>query len=139
LDICIRESEAVPGLTTHKEIRPTSFLSNLACTIPLPDFNQSPRNMYQCQMGKQTMASPIHTWHLNSGTSTLLPKRALDPQSLLTSVVDPDPDFCRIRIRNSSNSCRIRIQNSAENGIRIRKKIVSDPQHCFKLIWIQPF
>jgi DNA-directed RNA polymerase beta subunit len=69
LDICIRESEAVPSLTTHKEIRPTSFLSNLACTIPLPDFNQSPRNMYQCQMGKQTMASPIHTWHLNSGTS----------------------------------------------------------------------
>ena len=24
--------------------------------------------MYQCQMGKQTMASPIHTWHLNSET-----------------------------------------------------------------------
>ena len=37
-------------------------------TIPMPDFNQSPRNMYQCQMGKQTMASPIHTWHLNSET-----------------------------------------------------------------------
>jgi len=68
MDICIREKEAYPGLTTHKEIRPTSFLSNLASTIPLPDFNQSPRNMYQCQMGKQTMASPIHTWHLNSET-----------------------------------------------------------------------
>merc|ERR1719209_2506905 len=68
LDICIREKEAYTGLTSHKEIRPTSFLSNLACTIPLPDFNQSPRNMYQCQMGKQTMASPIHTWHLNSET-----------------------------------------------------------------------
>jgi DNA-directed RNA polymerase I subunit RPA2 len=37
-------------------------------TIPLPDFNQSPRNMYQCQMGKQTMASPTHTWHLTSET-----------------------------------------------------------------------
>merc|ERR1719153_930938 len=61
MDICIREKEAYTGLTSHKEIRPTSFLSNLACTIPLPDFNQSPRNMYQCQMGKQTMASPIHT------------------------------------------------------------------------------
>merc|ERR550519_1852183 len=68
MDICIREKEAYTGLTSHKEIRPTSFLSNLACTIPLPDFNQSPRNMYQCQMGKQTMASPIHTWHLNSET-----------------------------------------------------------------------
>ena len=77
LEVCIRESEASPGLTTHKEIRPTSFLSNLACTIPLPDFNQSPRNMYQCQMGKQTMASPIHTWHLNSGT---VPIHTLAPQ-----------------------------------------------------------
>jgi DNA-directed RNA polymerase I subunit RPA2 len=69
MEISIREREAVAGLTTHREIRPTSFLSNLACTIPLPDFNQSPRNMYQCQMGKQTMASPLHTWHLNSGTA----------------------------------------------------------------------
>lgn len=68
MDICIRESEAYPGQTTHMELRPTSFLSNLACTIPLPDFNQSPRNMYQCQMAKQTMATPLHTWHLNSET-----------------------------------------------------------------------
>lgn len=68
MDICIREKEAYPGITTHMEIRPTSFLSNLSCTIPLPDFNQSPRNMYQCQMAKQTLASPIHTWHLNSET-----------------------------------------------------------------------
>merc|ERR1719266_2464496 len=50
------------------ELNKTSFLSNLARTIPLPDFNQSPRNMYQCQMGKQTMATPTHTWHLNSET-----------------------------------------------------------------------
>ena len=68
MDICIREKEAYPGITTHQEIRPTSFMSNLACTIPLPDFNQSPRNMYQCQMMKQTMSTPIHTWHLNSET-----------------------------------------------------------------------
>ena len=68
MDICIREKEAYPGITTHMEIRPTSFLSNLACMIPLPDFNQSPRNMYQCQMAKQTLASPIHTWHSNSET-----------------------------------------------------------------------
>ena len=86
LEVCIRESEASPGLTTHKEIRPTSFLSNLACTIPLPDFNQSPRNMYQCQMGKQTMASPIHTWHLNSGTvpiHTLAPQLRYSPHPYL--------------------------------------------------------
>lgn len=68
MDICVRETEAVTDLTTHKELRPTNFLSNLACTIPLPDFNQSPRNMYQCQMAKQTLATPLHTWHINSET-----------------------------------------------------------------------
>ncbi len=68
LDISVAEEEAYAGVTTHQEIRQTSFLSNLASTIPLPDFNQSPRNMYQCQMGKQTMATPTHTWRLNSET-----------------------------------------------------------------------
>ena len=43
MEVCTRQTEAVPMLTTHKEIRLTNFLSNLACTIPLPDFNQSPR------------------------------------------------------------------------------------------------
>ena len=37
MDICIREKEAYPGITTHLEIRPTSFLSNLSCTIPATD------------------------------------------------------------------------------------------------------
>merc|ERR1719189_2841553 len=66
MEIAISREEAYPSLTTHLELSKTSFLSNLARTIPLPDFNQSPRNMYQCQMGKQTMATPTHTWHLNS-------------------------------------------------------------------------
>lgn len=37
-------------LTSHQELAKTSFLSNLACLIPMPDCNQSPRNMYQCQV-----------------------------------------------------------------------------------------
>lgn len=37
-------------ITTHQELSKTSFLSNLACLIPMPDCNQSPRNMYQCQV-----------------------------------------------------------------------------------------
>ncbi|XP_014487875.1 PREDICTED: DNA-directed RNA polymerase I subunit RPA2-like [Dinoponera quadriceps] len=34
----------------------------------MPDCNQSPRNMYQCQMGKQTMGTPCHNWQLQSQT-----------------------------------------------------------------------
>lgn len=50
------------------ELSKTAFLSNLAQLIPMPDCNQSPRNMYQCQMGKQTMGTPCHNWELQSET-----------------------------------------------------------------------
>ncbi|KAI3444963.1 hypothetical protein Pfo_001628 [Paulownia fortunei] len=40
---------------THGEIHPTGILSVVANLTPWSDHNQSPRNMYQCQMGKQTM------------------------------------------------------------------------------------
>lgn len=36
------------------------MLSVVASLTPYSDFNQSPRNMYQCQMAKQTMGFPIH-------------------------------------------------------------------------------
>ena len=50
MNISITPEEAHEGLTTHQELNQIGFLSNLANLIPLPDFNQSPRNMYQCQV-----------------------------------------------------------------------------------------
>ena len=41
--------------TTHCELDPALILGTLASTIPYPDHNQSPRNVYQCAMGKQAM------------------------------------------------------------------------------------
>ncbi|XP_015126829.1 DNA-directed RNA polymerase I subunit RPA2 [Diachasma alloeum] len=67
LEICTVPEEQNP-LTTHQEPGKTAFMSNLACLIPMPDCNQSPRNMYQCQMGKQTMGTPCHTWHIQAET-----------------------------------------------------------------------
>ena len=61
MDISVNDKEIIPNRTTHTEISPTSFLSVLGCLIPYPDFNQSPRNMYCCQMTKQTMGSSSHT------------------------------------------------------------------------------
>ncbi|XP_064456531.1 DNA-directed RNA polymerase I subunit RPA2-like [Ornithodoros turicata] len=58
LNICVVPEEAYADITTHQELRQTSMLSVLANMIPYSDFNQSPRNMYQCQMGKQTMGTP---------------------------------------------------------------------------------
>jgi DNA-directed RNA polymerase I subunit RPA2 len=38
------------------------MLSAIASCTPWSDYNQSPRNMYQCQMGKQTMGMPMHSF-----------------------------------------------------------------------------
>lgn len=43
---------------THCEIHPGLILGILACVIPFPDHNQSPRNAYQSCMGKQAMSCP---------------------------------------------------------------------------------
>ncbi|KAG8391090.1 hypothetical protein BUALT_Bualt01G0151700 [Buddleja alternifolia] len=40
---------------THEEIHPTGILSVVANLTPWSDHNQSPRNIHQCQMAKQTM------------------------------------------------------------------------------------
>ena len=42
---------------THEEFSTHAMLSVVASLTPYSDFNQSPRNMYQCQMAKQTMGT----------------------------------------------------------------------------------
>ncbi|KAH9386057.1 DNA-directed RNA polymerase I subunit RPA2 [Nematocida major] len=46
---------------THREITATNILSVVAGSTPLGNFNPSPRNMYQCQMAKQSMGTMPHT------------------------------------------------------------------------------
>lgn len=58
MSIAVIEAEIESGESTHVEFDPTNMLSILANMTPFSDFNQSPRNMYQCQMGKQSMGTP---------------------------------------------------------------------------------
>lgn len=58
LDIAVMNDEIEEGVTSHIEFSPTNVLSLLANLTPFSDYNQSPRNMYQCQMSKQTMGTP---------------------------------------------------------------------------------
>ena len=49
-----------PGAAhSHAETGTSAMLSVVAGLTPYSDYNQSPRNMYQCQMGKQTMGTPL--------------------------------------------------------------------------------
>uniref|UniRef100_A0A4W3IYD8 DNA-directed RNA polymerase subunit beta n=1 Tax=Callorhinchus milii TaxID=7868 RepID=A0A4W3IYD8_CALMI len=80
MNIAITEQDIVPGGTTHQELFPHSMLSVVANLIPYSDHNQSPRNMYQCQMGKQTMGFPLHSYLYRSDNKLY---RLLTPQSPL--------------------------------------------------------
>lgn len=61
MDIACLDQDIREGITTHQELDPTNMLSLVANLTPFSDQNQSPRNMYQCQMGKQTMGTPCHS------------------------------------------------------------------------------
>ncbi|KAA8495780.1 putative DNA-directed RNA polymerase I subunit RPA2 [Porphyridium purpureum] len=72
---------AAPERASHRELNSMNTLSILASLTPFSDLNQSPRNMYQCQMSKQTMGTPCHNFSHRADTKMY---RIQTPQVPLT-------------------------------------------------------
>jgi len=69
--------EQLPIRFSHEELCPTQVFSLLASLTPFSNHNQSPRNMYQCQMLKQTMGTPYHNHAYRADNKVF---RILNPQ-----------------------------------------------------------
>jgi DNA-directed RNA polymerase I subunit RPA2 len=62
LNISTSKKDYIKNVTTHCELKTQNMFSYVASLTPFSDFNQSPRNVYQCQMAKQTMGIPYHSF-----------------------------------------------------------------------------
>jgi DNA-directed RNA polymerase II subunit RPB2 len=67
--VAMTEKDMCDYKVDYCEINPAVMLGVMASTIPFPDHNQSPRNIYQSSMGKQAIG--IHALSHNIRTDTI--------------------------------------------------------------------
>ncbi|CAE7924939.1 rpc2, partial [Symbiodinium sp. KB8] len=89
LFIALHPDEITPE-TTHLEIEPFTLLGVVSGLIPYPNHNQSPRNTYECAMGKQAMGCIAMNQFTRSDT-------------LLLGLVYPEKPLCTSKTLNLVN------------------------------------
>ena len=68
-------------LTEYQELSSNVILSELACMTPFSQMNAGARNIYQCQMAKQTFGVPSHTLSYRSDNKMYRLQEHLDLQN----------------------------------------------------------
>ncbi|KAF1780026.1 DNA-directed RNA polymerase, subunit 2 [Phytophthora cactorum] len=91
--VALHESE-IGDRTTHLEIDPVTILGVVSGLIPYPHHNQSPRNTYQCAMGKQAI-----------GTIAMNQFERID--TLLYTMVYPQMPMVKTRVLDLVNFDRV--------------------------------
>lgn len=70
---------------THMEIDPMTLFGLVAQLVPFPHHNQSPRNVFQCAMGKQALGLP--SLNINNRFDTILFQLCYPQRPLVSSKV----------------------------------------------------
>jgi len=108
--------------TTHLEIEPFTILGAVAGLIPYPHHNQSPRNTYQCAMGKQAIGAIAYNQLKRMDTLLYLMIYPQQPmvKTKTIELIGYDKVFSVREYSDISASCRTKCNGRCYELLRIR-------------------
>uniref|UniRef100_A0A6C0IMX5 DNA-directed RNA polymerase n=1 Tax=viral metagenome TaxID=1070528 RepID=A0A6C0IMX5_9ZZZZ len=93
---------------THCEIHPSTIFGILASCIPFPEHNQSPRNTYQCAMGKQAMGMYVTNYDMRMDKTAYVltyPMRPLVETRIMNMIeLNQIPSGCQVIVAIMTHS-----------------------------------
>jgi DNA-directed RNA polymerase II subunit RPB2 len=93
---------------THCEIHPSTLFGILASCIPFPEHNQSPRNTYQCAMGKQAMGMYVTNYDMRMDKTAYVltyPMRPLVETRIMNMIeLNQIPSGCQVIVAIMTHS-----------------------------------